>query len=514
MADEFSFFSNASSYAKLSSDDLKSLGKEAALDFLQEGIPLNDAVVKVAQRYPSISTHQVRRVVEFANQEAFANLFEKQAGDKNVDFDIADPAEVLHIINSGVRPVEVSAFPEEYASCPIKMASYDVESDLTLCREFGVEVTSPAMRKVASLPQLQPSPADRVLAKIASLNARSKKGYAGVITKMAFGEAAPMAGSNPNDGMSADEHHERMLALQREIELAKKREELAKIQQKANQDLGLAPPDQAAGDPNAAGAGQTGMPMEQMQQDPSQGMAPPMPAQTQPAPEQPMPFAGPMLSPPGGGVPKTAASLLSSALAHAKAGRPMSREVVEDLQKSASLEEIRSSVRSKETPYPSADPYRELVETRQKVAKLREEAVCAADTNKFMAKEAADLFYKEAEQFLWNGGRLGEVLHMMESISPSSEILKAASISLTKRLKDRGLDKVAARTDLIEYEMSNKGKHRVVDDSHPVAQSFGAFCKLASNQPVLETSRNELNLLSQKLDSALSEVWRFNASCQ
>lgn len=512
MANDFSFCSS-SSYAKLSADELKSLGKEAALDFLGSGIALNDAVVKIAQRHPSISTHQIRRIVEFANQEAFSDLFEKQAGDKNIDFEIADPAEVIHIINSGVRPVEVTSLPEEYSSVPIKMASLNVEDDLALSQEFGIVLHSPTMEKVASCSFLEPSPADRILAKVATLNLQPKKNYvAGKITKLAFGEGAPvspMAGSDPNAGMSADEHHERMLALQREIELAKKREELAKIQQRAMQDAGMVPPDQAQEDPNQMSQqGQPQMPPDQMAAaQPGMEQAAPAPQPEQP----PQPFAGPMLAPPGAAVPKTA-SLLKEAMTYFKQGRPFSRLVEEDLCKAASLESIKTAVSLKEKKYPDANPHRELVETRQKIAQLKEEACSAADTNRFMAKEAADRFYKEAEQFLWSGGRLGEVLQMMECVSPSPMILKTASSCLVRHLDKRGLDKVAARADLISYEMNYGEKKRFVDTHHPVAESFWSFCKLAMNQAQLDESLKELRVLSSELDKTVQEVWKNDSS--
>ena len=51
------------------------MGKQAAISYLQGEGSLNDAIIKLAQMHPSISTHQVRRVIEFANQETFSRLF-------------------------------------------------------------------------------------------------------------------------------------------------------------------------------------------------------------------------------------------------------------------------------------------------------------------------------------------------------------------------------------------------------------------------------------------------------
>ena len=137
-------------YAKLSPGDLESLGKRASISYLCEGVPLNRAIVKLAQGHPSISPHQIRRVVEFANTTTFQQLFEKQADDKNVEFDVADPGVVLRDLNDGARGSVVTPVPEEYGASPVKTASAAVGADLELMRVFGQEPTSPTLEKSAS----------------------------------------------------------------------------------------------------------------------------------------------------------------------------------------------------------------------------------------------------------------------------------------------------------------------------------------------------------------------------
>ena len=140
-------------HAALSSEDLNSLGKQAANMYLTCQTPLNTAVVKLAQEHASISPHQVMRIVEYANQETFQRLFddnEKYASDKNIEFPLADPRAILHELNDGARPHVMTPPPDDYSQAPVKLAHADVEADLELCRAFGVEPVSPGMEKEAA----------------------------------------------------------------------------------------------------------------------------------------------------------------------------------------------------------------------------------------------------------------------------------------------------------------------------------------------------------------------------
>ena len=153
MHDEMPFgLARQTTYAALSSEDLNTMGKRAADSYLSCGTPLNKAVVKLAQEHPSISPHQVKRVVEYANQETFQRLFddnEKYASDKNIDFPLADPRVILHELNDGARPHVMTPPPDDYSQAPVKMAHASVEADIELCRAFGVEPVSPGMEKEA-----------------------------------------------------------------------------------------------------------------------------------------------------------------------------------------------------------------------------------------------------------------------------------------------------------------------------------------------------------------------------
>ena len=84
------------------------------MDFLSNGTPLTQAVVKEAEACAGITTEQVNRVVEQANTTAFQHLFEKKAGNKVITFDIAEPADVLSLLEGKVTPVAVKTAAAEY----------------------------------------------------------------------------------------------------------------------------------------------------------------------------------------------------------------------------------------------------------------------------------------------------------------------------------------------------------------------------------------------------------------
>jgi len=82
---------------------LEHLGKEAATNWvLGKCASLHEAAVNVL-RAEQLSPEQVRRVVEFTNQNAYLQEFRKEGDHKVVHFDCgpADPAQVLQDLNDG-----------------------------------------------------------------------------------------------------------------------------------------------------------------------------------------------------------------------------------------------------------------------------------------------------------------------------------------------------------------------------------------------------------------------------
>lgn len=74
--------------------DLNLLGKEASTMLFEHGIPLNDAIIKIASKRPDMTKDHVQRVIESANLITFEDMF-KGASTKHITFDLADP-NVIH----------------------------------------------------------------------------------------------------------------------------------------------------------------------------------------------------------------------------------------------------------------------------------------------------------------------------------------------------------------------------------------------------------------------------------
>lgn len=79
---------------------LKNLGKEASDFHTSFGMPLTEAVVNVLEDNRNLTNEQIKRVVEFANNEAFSREFKRRAdGNKLFSFEggPADPVRVLEL---------------------------------------------------------------------------------------------------------------------------------------------------------------------------------------------------------------------------------------------------------------------------------------------------------------------------------------------------------------------------------------------------------------------------------
>lgn len=102
------------SHREVQPERLQMLGKRASALFVEQGIPLTDAVVRVLSEESGLNRNHVQRVTEFANNYAFEDLFNKEASDHRVvDFGEdgpADTAEVLKELNSvGREQIKMAA---------------------------------------------------------------------------------------------------------------------------------------------------------------------------------------------------------------------------------------------------------------------------------------------------------------------------------------------------------------------------------------------------------------------
>jgi hypothetical protein len=563
-------------YAALNPTDLETMGKMAANRFMAGEMSLNDAVIKEAREHSGISTHQVRRVVEFANQEAFARVFEKNAGDKNVDFPIADPGYVLHAMNDSAKPGTIQVTPAEYDSAPVKLSHSAVEADLLLAREFGFDLASPGSEKtvLASFDPARPDIIDvftikqadhPMMDRLQMLREQSASPDPGNLAEMEQvpidaknisseeeaqkisggpadapaspeqypdimapeqamelqtpppagapeGSEAAAGGQDPGPQVSpasanASDHNDRMLELQREIEFAKKRQELSQIQQKMLEAMAPQPPPLPPGVQPAGTGMPAPMPPDMAAQ---QGGMPPggqpegavPPGGESGAPQEiPPPFAGPMLAPPGSEMPKTSSALTKQAMTYAKSGRPHADLVIQDLRQATSLDRIKTAA-AQRSQYREHRPFGELERTREKVAYLWREAKVSVDTNIALTKEAMDRFVHSVEQHVLGGGNVGEVAHVLQSTPESSSHPHFTDVAVKHAMAaliGRGLDPVKMKAAAVQYEMEKGASARCANPGHPIVEAFQTFCKVAAAQ-------DQLNAALQQLESTKAQV--------
>jgi hypothetical protein len=100
---------------------LEMLGRKAAGRFLSEGVSLNDSIRELVGQHPELQNEHIKRVVEFANNVAFQEMFSKSE-DKNVHFDIADPGIVIRDLKDGGSPAHAGKAMQDsskdYTSSP------------------------------------------------------------------------------------------------------------------------------------------------------------------------------------------------------------------------------------------------------------------------------------------------------------------------------------------------------------------------------------------------------------
>jgi len=107
--------------AHITENDYKKMAEAISDDLVQQKIPLNDSIRKLASSM-DMSQEQVRRLCESSNNTTFNKLFQskdKTASDRIVEFDVADADQVFadNIKEASVaEPTESVAYLSEYRS--------------------------------------------------------------------------------------------------------------------------------------------------------------------------------------------------------------------------------------------------------------------------------------------------------------------------------------------------------------------------------------------------------------
>jgi hypothetical protein len=137
MSDDLSeFLLQGTHHARISPEMLELLGKQAANHYLDDKVPLNESVVKLASGYPDINQEQVKRICEFANNATYLAIHDKNktagAQSSYPQFDLADPARVIQEMSDGARPTVITPVDMAYSRQPekVKTSSPAVEAAL------------------------------------------------------------------------------------------------------------------------------------------------------------------------------------------------------------------------------------------------------------------------------------------------------------------------------------------------------------------------------------------------
>lgn len=520
MHDEMPFgLARQTKYAALSSEDLNTMGKQAANSYLSCGVPLNKAVVKLAQEHPSISPHQVKRVVEYANQETFQRLFddnEKYASDKNIEFPLADPRIILHELNDGARAHIMTPPPDDYSQAPVKLAHADVEADLELCRVFGVEPESPGMEKEGAARVAEKAVAkgttkfgsadlgavDRILGTEKEAGVAALKGLGKGI--WAAGRAAGrgrwrMAGKALGGGA-------------KRFAAAPGSGAIAGAGIGAATGAAAAGPDRrlsgavTGGLMGAAGGAMAGSGLKglramkgQTAEQAGQSVMAMKPAWRSAAAAGAAGLGGGVLMQKG-----SSADFVKEAMDYAKVGSSRADLVLDDMRAATSVDRIKQATADCGA-YPEANPYGELVRTKQRLTKMAQDARDAAAKNESLYHEALEKLSFEVKQHMLQGGNLGSIVHAMESVTPPDAV-KIAMRAILPELHWHGLDPVQAQAEMVHYEMVKGADARPVNPANPLVQAYANMVKLAEGQATLEHSFSQLHSALSEVEGTLKEA--------
>lgn len=320
------------SSGSLSNSDLQYMGKRASSAYLAGDGSLNENIVKISQEQSGLNRNHVQRVVEHANQETFSTLFTKEAGDRNVQFDLADPKVVLEELNYGKvkESYDLSDYSESPASSTGEIDA--ANADAILMEAFGVE----GHEKVAS------------------------------------------AVKDAKRGLVSNVEHQ-------------------------------------------------------------------------------------------------------------------------------STSKTKVSFMVGESGYERDDPYRELIVSKQKVAKAFDDISFAKDKNERMVKEAQANFNYHSTQHVLGDGSLSEIASIMDGLNYSDAMAKVAMSDLVDHLAGKGVDLNAERAKSIYSDMTKKA-HRIVNIENPVVQALSDLQKVAEAQPTLDRAFVKVANEYKKLQDAVGKA--------
>jgi len=528
--DFFRELARSPSYSSLSASDLEGMAKRASNMYLSYDTPLNEAVVKVAQECHGISPEQVKRIVEMSNTTTYQRLFEKGASDRNVQFDIADPSEVLRRLNTGASAPIVKVASPDYSSPPPIPSTKSIEADMALCSLFNVEL-----------------PPTRSMEKSAMID-------------LARGQAALEIFNEKEQVLKAQKKTIEMQMRPPEVATAPSIDELNQNMRPQMAKSASDPSDEAYSRP---AIGSFGVPQPMIDEAHKRVVNTALSKGLQGAVSGGVggALAGGLYNAIRGGsgvlnrLGRGAVGALSaapvgatlggvfglvggvqdaqaahkrelaeliarraimnrmytaqekSAMAYLKSSMPDADLVGKDLQAKYSFDSIKSAARSNESQYAEANPYRDLVRVRTSLDKQAEDVNAAISENEYHLKTAQSDLSKQVTQHVLSGGNLGEVVHLLSSLGSNEQVktaMKDIASDLERRLPERQFTNL--QVGLIEYEMSKSASSRIVNPENPICQAFSGIIKLSSAQDLLLQAKQEIDSLLNEANQLVSKV--------
>ena len=98
---------------------LEIMGRKAATNLVDHGVPLNETISKEAAAIEGINGEHVKRACEFANQQTFLAMHKAASGNVRApEFDIADYNTVMQDLGDGATPTQITQDDIDYATIP------------------------------------------------------------------------------------------------------------------------------------------------------------------------------------------------------------------------------------------------------------------------------------------------------------------------------------------------------------------------------------------------------------
>lgn len=454
-----------------SGEELEVLGKSAARKYVSGHCPtLNEAVVDTV-KHGGLSPEQVRRVVEFANVNAYLTEFNKEGGaHKYVEFHggPANPAEVLRDLNDGGGGTVFDRGLADY--------SHDPEPQKTAALlSKNLEVMG--RMKTAS-----------VRLGVASMN--------DVFDDMATDasrrhQAPPYAGFDP----FGDQQRKAQVHM---LSAMTGRQPVVHKYAGIPMDPGIVPQQPSLSDETRSMIGGSGGELAAAgpaTEDPN--AAPGVPGYD-PLPEHMKLMAQHMKlmqTRAGGGtqapVPAT------------PAGDPMAPKVAAALDFNPAETMLAQAFSAVDEPYPYADPMQDSLELREKLAGAADHMTSELSMLETAFHDTLDQVYHEVKVAALEGVPLGQVLAAWQQVVPSPEYVKTAFLYIGPRLQEEG---VFDSLDDIGASLEKTAHRGMVNTEHPLVSTMADYCTVLDKLAEVREAREELLQERNRLDFFLKRA--------